>query len=155
MPIPTGGQVLEASRKWVEAYGAYHLEHHETELANRALAVLVLTPKTLEWLALNDRQALKQAMVALFANSWEEYLEKDAIVITDIHRQAVSDVMGYTVDDETIEGWVIHFKGWLTRAIQVSLENLEKQFANAGGRGVELADEIDSMRIVLAYRTVV
>lgn len=160
--MPTDQEVLIASRKWAEAYGAHHLNNHETVLAKMALAVLVLTPKDLEWLALNDRQALKQVMTALFANSWEEYLDEHTVVIQDAHREAVADAMGYVVDDstihvvddETIEGWVTFYHGWETRAIEVSLANLEKQFEAAGGRGVELADEIDRMRIVLAYRKV-
>lgn len=154
MSVPTDLQVLVASRKWVEAYGKHHLNHNETVLAKMALAVLVLTPTTLTWLAINDRQALKQVMTALFANSWEEYLEEDGFVITDIHRQAISDVMGYTVDDEDIEGYLIFYSGWLTRALEVSLENLERQFAAPGGHKRKISEEIDAMRIVLTHRSV-
>lgn len=61
-----------AARCWLEAYAAKHIygeSKHE-----RALAVLVLTHKTSDYLAEFDPQALKQAQLALDVTSWEDFV---------------------------------------------------------------------------------
>ena len=75
--------------------------------------------------------------------------------INNLQREAVQGALGNDeLTDDDIRPMLARFRTWETRGIQTSLRNLERQFKEAGGRGVELADEIDAMRATIAYRAV-
>ncbi len=66
-----------AARKWIEDYKPRHIDFTGIswgEKSYRALAVLVLTERTSDFLADTDQQALKQAQLALSGKSWENYV---------------------------------------------------------------------------------
>jgi hypothetical protein len=60
--------------------------------------------------------------------------------------------MGHTPPDEQIEAALVALDDRTTRELGTRLRCAEAAFAECGGRGVELADEIDRLRIVLAVR---
>jgi hypothetical protein len=75
-----------AARRWLEYYAEKTRggNPQEAGAAQRALAVIVLTHKTSDYLADHDPQALKQAQQALDGNSWEDwYNEADRNFIAD------------------------------------------------------------------------
>jgi ribosomal protein L12E/L44/L45/RPP1/RPP2 len=74
--------------------------------------------------------------------------------ITDEQRKAVAEALGYEVDDEQIEEAIETHKEKDTGTLVKELKRKEYAFKRAGGRGVELADEIDSLRIALSARDV-
>ena len=66
--------------------------------------------------------------------------------------KAASESLGYAVDVNRIEQALSSF-GMLTRKdIAHRLRTCLRKFDAAGGRGVELADEIDDLRIALAFK---
>src|SRR5438552_1696995 len=67
-------------------------------------------------------------------------------------RDAVTDALGYAPPDEEIEAALAGLDDTATAELEDRLRCAEAAFADRGGRGVELADEIDRLRIVLAVR---
>src|SRR5437868_1937047 len=67
-------------------------------------------------------------------------------------RDAVAAALGYTLSDEEIEAALASLDDKTIAELEARLRRAEAAFANRGGRGVELADEIDRLRIVLAAR---
>ena len=68
-----------AAHRWLEVYAGKTRNGppgHSTA-AERALAVIVLTHKTGDYLAEHDPQALKQAQEALDGTSWMDYSGQD------------------------------------------------------------------------------
>lgn len=76
----------------------------------------------------------------------------EASALTDAQRKAVAEALGYEVDDEQIRQAIETHKGKGTGTLVKELKWKEGAFDRAGGRGVELADEIDSLRIALSAR---
>lgn len=63
-----------AARKWLDRYADRTRNNGGPDgKAERALAVIVLTEKTSDFLAEHDPQALKQAQLALDELSWEDF----------------------------------------------------------------------------------
>lgn len=94
-------------------------------------------------------------LIELDADASDVLEEIGTSSLTDEQRQAAYDALGNDeVEDSQIDNALAQFKDWETKGLKTSLRNLERQFEAAGGRGVELADEIDNMRIVLAVRRV-
>lgn len=64
-----------AARRWIE----YHQEQYGSlpdtvyTKTEKALLVIVLTGETVDYLAENDPQALKQAQLALSNKSWQDF----------------------------------------------------------------------------------
>ncbi len=67
-------------------------------------------------------------------------------------RDAVADALGYEVPDAVITDALAELKGHATKTLKARLKKKEAAFEEAGGRGVDVADEIDQLRIVLAAR---
>lgn len=67
----------------------------------------------------------------------------------------VCEAMGYGIedgfDDAISEAINLHASSSL-KALQNELKSLESTFSRMGGRGVEIADEIDSLRIAISSR---
>ncbi len=78
----------------------------------------------------------------------------EASALTDEQRKAVAEELGYEVDDEQIREAIDTHREKGTAMLVEELKWKEEAFKRAGGRGVELADEIDSLRIALAARDV-
>lgn len=72
--------------------------------------------------------------------------------ISDKQRTAAAEALGYEVDDDTIQAAIdTHHGRHATLAeTKLELEGKEAEFNRAGGRGVELADEIDTLRVFIA-----
>jgi hypothetical protein len=72
--------------------------------------------------------------------------------ISDKQRMAAAEVLGYPLDDEAIQAVLdTHHGRHATLAeTKLELEAKEAEFNTAGGRGVELADEIDALRVFIA-----
>lgn len=64
----------DAARKWIEAFRLKRETKPVKGKVNKALAVLVLTFQTSDWLAENDPFALRQAQEALDGSSYCDYL---------------------------------------------------------------------------------
>jgi len=64
----------------------------------------------------------------------------------------VTEALGYEVDDAVIQEAVELFSDKNTSELTTELHSRKIIFQAAGGRGVELADEIDQLRITLAVR---
>ena len=56
---------------------------------------------------------------------------------------------------ERIQKALTEYKGWKKKALLETVRNREWAFRNAGGRGVELAEEIDSLWIAYHARKLV
>lgn len=67
-------------------------------------------------------------------------------------RGAVADAMGYYVEDEQITQALDNYAKMPIREVRKRFKKAWDIFEEQGGRGVELADEIDELRIVLAAR---
>ena len=72
--------------------------------------------------------------------------------VTPVIRPAVGDARGYTVRDEWIAGVLRQYAAAATSDLQDQLRVKEEEFQRTGGRGIDLAEEIDSLRLVLAIR---
>ena len=72
--------------------------------------------------------------------------------ISDKQRTAAAEASGYDVDNEAIQAAIdTHHGRHATLAeTKLELEEKEAEFNAAGGRGVELADEIDALRVFVA-----
>lgn len=68
----------KAARKWIicfhEAFDMANLHGKDSNKHLRALACIVLTDRTSDYLAEFDPMALKQGQVALNGKSWENYV---------------------------------------------------------------------------------
>ena len=73
---------------------------------------------------------------------------------TKKQRKAVTEALGHEIDDEEIEVAVDEHESVDTKELKKELKLKEIQLNALGGRDVELADEIDSIRIALAVRGV-
>jgi ribosomal protein L12E/L44/L45/RPP1/RPP2 len=78
----------------------------------------------------------------------------EASALTDEQRKAVTEALGYEVDDEQISEAIESHKEKDAAKLVKELKWKGEAFERAGGRGVELADEIDSLRIALSARDV-
>jgi hypothetical protein len=67
-------------------------------------------------------------------------------------RDAVAEALGYCPDDGVIASALDEHADTATTTLRTRLRRKEAEFRQAGGRGVDLADEIDSLRIALAVR---
>ena len=72
--------------------------------------------------------------------------------ISDKQRTAAAEALGYDVADDAIQAAIhTHHGRHATLAeTKLELEEKEAEFNTAGGRGVELADEIDALRVFIA-----
>ncbi len=73
--------------------------------------------------------------------------------INERMREAVAEAIGRDVEDEEIEAALARHSGRLSQ-LRSDLRRHEAAFDAAGGRGVELADDIDGLRIAIAARSV-
>ena len=94
------------------------------------------------------RTSTKGALMSKFENA------NEASVLTDEQRKAVAEALGYEVDGEQIREAIETHKDRDTATLVKELKWKEEAFEWIGGRGVELADEIDSLRIALSARDV-
>lgn len=67
-------------------------------------------------------------------------------------QDALAGAMGYHPDRECVEAAVRRHAGDDTNDIRDDLGELAERFEAAGGRGCELADRIDRLRMALAVR---
>lgn len=77
-------------------------------------------------------------------------------MITDKQRNKVAKALGFAVEDidnVQIINALADVEHESTEALKKSLKAKQTEFKKAGGRGVKLAEEIDSLRIVLAVRS--
>lgn len=56
------------------------------------------------------------------------------------------------ITDDFIEDCIKSYESFSDMEISLKLDNAKKEFSAAGGRGVELADTIDQLRVALAIR---
>lgn len=68
--------------------------------------------------------------------------------------KAASDALGYEVDAHRVANALAEYEGQDTLSLKRRLRERLVIFEYQGARGVELAEEIDSLRIVLAARRV-
>ena len=80
--------------------------------------------------------------------------DEDFPSISQAQRDAVTEALGYEIDDASIQEAVELFSDQLDLTVINELHEREIVFKAAGGLGVELADEIDQLRIVIAVRKV-
>lgn len=66
--------------------------------------------------------------------------------------EAASNVLGYDVDEDRVREALDEYGDTPLKALKKALKEREKTFKDQGGRGVDLADEIDSLRIAIAVR---
>jgi hypothetical protein len=66
--------------------------------------------------------------------------------------RAASNALGCDVDEERVSGAVTKYEGIHTNSLRRQLRESVEAFEADGGRGVDLADTIDDLRIVLAVR---
>jgi len=91
-------------------------------------------------------EAIKEWISENGSPEWEEMLGG----LTNEERQAAADVLGYEVEDERIYEALEEWGNMdLTQLREEHAKNCAV-FEAQGGRGVELADEIDDMRICIA-----
>lgn len=64
----------------------------------------------------------------------------------------VTEAMGYEVEAQQIENAVHEYQNISTARLKRELKRLETIFEAVGGRGVDLADKIDNIRIAIAAR---
>lgn len=64
----------------------------------------------------------------------------------------VTIAMGYEVESQQIKNAVHEYQNVSTARLKRELKRLETVFNAAGGRGVDLADQIDNIRIAIAVR---
>ncbi len=75
------------------------------------------------------------------------------MIITQTIRNVVADELGhYLEDDNQISNAVAFYSAHATRFLKSELQEKSDILHESGGRGVELADEIDNLRIVIALR---
>ena len=67
---------------------------------------------------------------------------------------AASSTLGYDVDEARVMQALRAFEGSDTVTLKHRLRERVEAFEAAGGRGVDLAEEIDDLRIALAARRV-
>lgn len=74
--------------------------------------------------------------------------------MTDEEYRAARDAVGWDVEKRevarAIDAWASKSLGFM----HLELQRLEVQFEAAGGRGVEIADTIDQLRMALAVREI-
>lgn len=73
-------------------------------------------------------------------------------MITEKMRVATEDALGRRPPDEEIEAAVDRHKGTAPKVLRQTLKTKLAAFDHAGGRGVELADEIDALTTALVCR---
>ena len=74
--------------------------------------------------------------------------------VTEADCRAASDEMGYDVDADRVEEALANQGSLSLAEAQESLIRAEADFERAGGRGVELAEEIDDLRIIIAVASI-
>lgn len=67
--------------------------------------------------------------------------------------RAARDALGYDVKEDRVERAVAAHADQDTKSLRRRLRDRSGWFQAFGGRGVELAEEIDDLRIVLAVRS--
>lgn len=70
--------------------------------------------------------------------------------ITDKQREAVAEAMGYEIEDEQIKHALEVYVGRDVEYLENELSHASELLYTKGGRGVDLAEEIDRLRIVIA-----
>lgn len=68
--------------------------------------------------------------------------------------EAASNALGYELDDERVADAIAVHEDTDTRELEHQLRKKRAEFDAAGNHGVDLADEIDDLRIALAARSV-
>jgi hypothetical protein len=91
--------------------------------------------------------------VPVVVGLYNEGVEEDGADLTDEQWEAIAEAMGYLPDDDTITNAIEEHESEDTATFQTALRKKETVFQAQGGRGVELADQIDSLRIALVLRT--
>jgi ribosomal protein L12E/L44/L45/RPP1/RPP2 len=69
--------------------------------------------------------------------------------------RAASNALGYEVDEERITQAIAAHQGEDTKTLRQHLRERVAEFDASGGRGVELAEEIDGLKIALAARRII
>jgi hypothetical protein len=84
----------------------------------------------------------------------EESVEDDnEVPVADAVRNAVEESLGREVSDAEINMALAEYDGSMSDAtLKQKLDDLEDVFEEEGGRGVDLAEEIDRLRIAIAAR---
>ena len=72
--------------------------------------------------------------------------------LTAEQRESVALALGYIPDEPTIINAIDEHEGDATAILKAVLHEKEAEFEAQGGRGVQLAEEIDRIRIALALR---
>lgn len=75
--------------------------------------------------------------------------------VTKRQREAAEESVGWALTDKDVVTALEPDKDTDTGMLEIKLGDLVEMFEAAGGRGPELADEIDRLRIVIAVRTTV
>lgn len=83
----------------------------------------------------------------------KEGADTTMVRINQTIRDAVADALGYDVDVARIKEAVSEYEGEVTDDLRKTLRAKESAFEEHGGRGVDLADEIDNLRIAIAVRS--
>lgn len=81
--------------------------------------------------------------------------EEEDFGLSDSDRDAAQDATGYdsdTMSDDQIALYMFNNANKPLYVMESELADKEKIFEYNGGRGVELADEIDSLRVAIAIR---
>lgn len=73
--------------------------------------------------------------------------------LTTKQRHAIYDALGFDPIDEDILRAIRLTRDTSTERLKAQLEQAEAVFEERGGRGVELAEEIDRIKIALAVRS--
>jgi hypothetical protein len=72
--------------------------------------------------------------------------------ITQAIRDVVAESLGYEVGDDRIRDAVAGYEAKTAGHLRKTLQANKAAFEQLGGRGVDLAEEIDSLRIAIAAR---
>lgn len=110
-----------------------------------------IDPSTLDLNSLAGANKLTEAVREALESMDEE---DEGPSFTEAERKAVTEVLGGFPDNERIAEAVGEHEATDNATLRRQLAGKVRQFNRQGGRGVELADEIDSLRITLAIRKV-
>lgn len=109
-------------------------------------AILALVPDT--------RDGIEEITDALDDAGLQAYVEETSDDdVGGAAMDAVEEAMGYEVDADVVMAAIEKHAGTATDKLQAKLQVKERMLESRGGRGVELADEIDALRIAVTVRT--
>lgn len=84
------------------------------------------------------------------SDPWRNLDLERSDLVRDRGREAVAAAMGYEVPDDRIVEALRAHGGRTIGEVEAELWELEHRLADAGGRGVDLADQVDALRIAAA-----